>query len=68
MVARRAENVAIAGQGAIDGSGNAFFDFTKPHIGMDFDPSYEPGKRIHEVHVGLLARQQWQDSGSISKR
>ena len=40
VVARRAENIAIVGQGAIDGSGNAFFDFTKPHIGMDFDPRY----------------------------
>ena len=26
VVARRAENIAIVGQGAIDGSGNAFFD------------------------------------------
>src|SRR5262249_18111207 len=40
VVARRVENVAIVGQGAIDGNGNAFFDFTKPHIGMDFDPRY----------------------------
>jgi hypothetical protein len=68
VVARRAENVAIVGQGGIEGSGNAFFDFTKPHIGMDFDPRYTPGKRIHEVHVGLLSRQQWQDAISRKVR
>lgn len=40
IVARKAENIAIIGQGVIDGSGDDFFDFQKPHYGMDFDPKY----------------------------
>lgn len=40
IVARDVSNVAIVGGGAIDGSGDAFFDFTKPHFSMDFDPAY----------------------------
>jgi hypothetical protein len=39
IVARNAENVAIVGQGAIDGDGDEFFG-SKPHYGMDFDPRY----------------------------
>ena len=38
IVARNAENVAITGQGKIDGNGDSFFDFATPHVGMDFDP------------------------------
>lgn len=40
IVARNAENIAIVGQGAIDGNADIFFDFHKPHYGMDFDPKY----------------------------
>lgn len=40
IVARNAENIAIVGQGAIDGNADVFFDFQKPHYGMDFDPKY----------------------------
>jgi hypothetical protein len=40
IVARKAQNIAIVGQGVIDGSGDDFFDFHKPHYGMDFDPKY----------------------------
>lgn len=40
IVARKAQNIAIIGQGAIDGSGDHFFDFNVPHNGMDFDPKY----------------------------
>jgi hypothetical protein len=40
IVARKAENIAIVGQGVIDGSGDDFFDFHKPHYGIDFDPKY----------------------------
>ena len=40
IIARNVENVAIVGRGAIDGSGDVFFDFTKPHYLMDFDPKY----------------------------
>ena len=32
--------MAIVGRGEIDGNGSAFFDFTKPHYSMDFDPRY----------------------------
>lgn len=35
---RNVENVAIMGRGTIDGSGDDFFDFTKPHYSLDFDP------------------------------
>jgi hypothetical protein len=40
IVARNAENIGIVGQGTIDGSGDDFFDFSKPHYGKDFDPQY----------------------------
>jgi Pectate lyase superfamily protein len=40
IVARKAQNIAIVGQGVIDGSGDDFFDFNVPHNGIDFDPKY----------------------------
>lgn len=40
IVARNAENIAIVGQGAIDGNADIFYDFKNPHFGMDFDPQY----------------------------
>ena len=40
IVARNAENIGIVGQGTIDGGGDDFFDFSKPHYGKDFDPQY----------------------------
>ncbi len=40
IVARRAENIAIFGQGAIDGNSATFFDFSTPHTGHDFDAPY----------------------------
>ena len=40
IIAKNVENVAIVGRGVIDGSGDAFFDFSKPHYSMDFDPKY----------------------------
>jgi hypothetical protein len=40
IVARQANNIAIFGQGAIDGNSAEFFDFTTPHIGRDFDARY----------------------------
>jgi polygalacturonase len=40
IIARNAENVAIVGQGTIDGDGDTFFDFTKAHFGIDFDAQY----------------------------
>jgi Pectate lyase superfamily protein/Right handed beta helix region len=40
LVARNVENIAIVGQGAIDGNADAFYDFQKPHYGIDFDPKY----------------------------
>ena len=40
IVARNAENIAIVGQGTIDGSGDEFFDLKKPHYGLDFDARY----------------------------
>ena len=36
---RNLENVSIIGPGAIDGSGDAFFNSATPHASMDFDPS-----------------------------
>ena len=36
---RNVENVAIIGQGTIDGTGDDFFDFSKPHLSLDFDPA-----------------------------
>ncbi len=40
IVARGAANVAIVGQGAIDGVSSEFFDFSTPHLGHDFDAQY----------------------------
>ncbi len=40
IVARNAENIAIVGQGAIDGNANLFFDFAKAHNGHDYDAKY----------------------------
>jgi hypothetical protein len=40
IVARNANNIAILGQGMIDGNGDTFFDMTTPHYGLDFDPKY----------------------------
>ena len=40
IVARGAENVAIIGQGVIDGNSSAFFDSNTPHVGKDFDASF----------------------------
>ena len=40
IVARNATDIAIVGQGAIDGNADVFFDFQKAHYGMDFDPQY----------------------------
>ena len=47
IVARQAENIAIFGQGAIDGNSAQFFDFNTPHIGNDFDARYtRDGRRF----------------------
>jgi hypothetical protein len=40
IVARDVVNIAIIGQGAIDGNSGQFFDFATPHITMDFDPKF----------------------------
>jgi hypothetical protein len=40
LVARNVENIALVGEGAIDGNADVFYDFQKPHYGMDFDPKY----------------------------
>ena len=40
IVARNVENIALIGQGAIDGNADVFYDFQKPHNGQDFDPQY----------------------------
>jgi Pectate lyase superfamily protein len=40
IVGRGVENVAIIGQGVIDGNSSAFFDFNTPHVGRDFDASF----------------------------
>jgi len=40
IVARNVENIAIVGQGAIDGNADIFHDFQKPHYDADFDPQY----------------------------
>ena len=45
IVARGAENIAIFGQGAIDGNGGEFFDFDTPHIGPDFDARFTRDER-----------------------
>jgi hypothetical protein len=50
IVAQNADNVAIVGKGAIDGNGDAFFDFTKPHYSLDFDPQYtRQGQRFMDA-------------------
>jgi hypothetical protein len=47
IIARNAQNIAIVGRGAIDGIGDEFFDFTKPHYAVDFDvQSTRQGKEI----------------------
>jgi hypothetical protein len=38
IYARRAANIAIYGNGVIDGNGDGFFDFHSAHVGMDFEP------------------------------
>jgi hypothetical protein len=40
IVARDADNIAIVGQGAIDGNSDAFIDPSKPHYSLDFDPQF----------------------------
>lgn len=40
IVAQDAENVGIVGRGTIHGNSEAFFDSTKPHYSLDFDPKY----------------------------
>jgi polygalacturonase len=40
IVGRGVSNVAIIGQGVIDGNSSAFFDFNTPHVGRDFDASF----------------------------
>jgi hypothetical protein len=40
IVAQDAENIAITGGGTIDGNGDSFFDFNKPHYSMDFDSKF----------------------------
>lgn len=40
IVAKDVKNISIIGPGAIDGSGDAFFDFSTPHVGQDFDALY----------------------------
>lgn len=39
IVAKDAEEITITGQGVLDGNGNSFFDFQRPHLGLDFDPA-----------------------------
>jgi hypothetical protein len=39
IVAKDAEEIAITGQGVLDGNGDGFFDFHSPHRGLDFDPA-----------------------------
>jgi len=40
IVARDVKNISIIGRGAIDGSGDDFFDFSLPHDSHDYDPRY----------------------------
>jgi len=40
IVGRGVENIAIIGQGVIDGNSSAFFDFNSPHNGKDYDASF----------------------------
>jgi parallel beta-helix repeat protein len=38
-VAKDAEDIAITGPGILDGNGDVFFDFQRPHLGLDFNPA-----------------------------
>jgi parallel beta-helix repeat protein len=40
MVGRGVSNIAIIGQGVIDGNSSAFFDFNQPHDGKDYRASF----------------------------
>jgi len=40
IVARDVKNISIVGRGAIDGSGDDFFDFSLPHDSHDYDARY----------------------------
>jgi polygalacturonase len=40
ILGRGVSNVAIIGQGVIDGNSSAFFDFNTPHNGKDYDASF----------------------------
>jgi parallel beta-helix repeat protein len=40
IVGRGVENIAIIGQGVIDGNSSAFFDFNTPHNGKDYDAKF----------------------------
>ena len=40
IVARDVKNISIVGRGAIDGSGDGFFDFSLPHDSHDYDARY----------------------------
>jgi len=40
IVARDVKNISIIGRGAIDGNGNDFFDFSRPHDSHDYDARY----------------------------
>ena len=40
IVGRGVSNVAIIGQGVIDGNSSAFFDFNTPHNGKDYDAGF----------------------------
>ena len=40
IVAKDAEYVGIVGRGTINGNSDVFFDPTKPHYSLDFDPNY----------------------------
>ena len=54
IVARNAENIAIIGQGAVDGNADLFYDFKKPHYGQDFDEQYtRQGKEFQKSMLAL---------------
>ena len=40
LIAKNAEDIAIDGQGEIDGQGNTFMKLTTPHDGNDYDAHY----------------------------
>jgi len=53
IVARNAKNIAIVGRGAIDGSGDDFFDFATPHVAPDFEARYtRQGKDFMHAKFG----------------